>query len=214
MFNNLTISSYKVVFWDFDGVIKDSLHVKAEAFANLFPDVDDSIRQKIKSHHFNNGGLSRTEKIPLYASWAGINATPAIIEKYISDFGELVVNGVINSPWIPGVYEYIKSNHTAQDYFLISATPQKELQKIIESINLSNSFKRVFGSPSVKSNVIKMVVCELGLKLSDCLMIGDSKVDLCAAQENGINFLYRSEDKSSNSIEDYRGPRIANFLPI
>ena len=31
-----SLSDYKLVFWDFDGVIKDSVTVKTDAFSKLF----------------------------------------------------------------------------------------------------------------------------------------------------------------------------------
>ena len=36
-----TPEAYKLIFWDFDGVIKDSVPLKTEAFDQLFREYDD-----------------------------------------------------------------------------------------------------------------------------------------------------------------------------
>ena len=66
------LNSYKLLFWDFDGVIKESLEIKREAFANIFQGIDEKTKLKIKNHHDKNGGMSRYEKIPLYLIYQSI----------------------------------------------------------------------------------------------------------------------------------------------
>ena len=63
--------SAKAIFWDFDGVIKDSVSLKSDAFSELFSSSDKAVVNKINEHHELNGGVSRYEKIPLYLEWSG-----------------------------------------------------------------------------------------------------------------------------------------------
>ena len=46
------IQDSEVIFWDFDGVIKDSVSVKAEAFKILFSEYGREIVQKVVNHHY------------------------------------------------------------------------------------------------------------------------------------------------------------------
>ena len=62
----------KNMFWDFDGVIKETTQLKTEAFVGLFNDISPATRSKIQRHHNLNNGISRFDKIPLYLEWAGI----------------------------------------------------------------------------------------------------------------------------------------------
>ena len=64
------LNSYKYIFWDFDGVIKESVNIKNEAFKKLFADQSKSIIKRISYHHLANGGMSRFEKIPIYIDWS------------------------------------------------------------------------------------------------------------------------------------------------
>ena len=51
------------------------------------------------------------EKIPLYLSWAGVDVTDELVDKFCNLFSKSVVQSVIESPWVPGVYEYIRVHH-------------------------------------------------------------------------------------------------------
>ena len=55
----MEIKPCKLIFWDFDGVIKDSVEVKTHAFEYLFPDGDADFLRKVRMHHEANGGMSR-----------------------------------------------------------------------------------------------------------------------------------------------------------
>ena len=59
----IRIKNAKIIFWDFDGVIKDSVPVKGEAFRKLFIKYGSDISEKVVDHHYKNGGVSRYEKI-------------------------------------------------------------------------------------------------------------------------------------------------------
>ena len=64
------IKNSSVVFWDFDGVIKDSVDIKSIAFEKLFSIYGTKISKKVRAHHEKNAGVSRFDKIPLYMSWS------------------------------------------------------------------------------------------------------------------------------------------------
>ena len=105
------------------------------AFEKLFQPFGEKISKRVKIHHEHNGGLSRFEKIPLYLSWTDQKISKEIIEKLCKRFSSLVFNGVINSKWIPGVENLIKINPFNQIFTLVTATPQKEIEKILDKLN-------------------------------------------------------------------------------
>ena len=47
----------RLVFWDFDGVIKDSLEVKGKVFSQLFQMASPELISRIIAHHAANGGM-------------------------------------------------------------------------------------------------------------------------------------------------------------
>ena len=121
-----------VIFWDFDGVIKDSVKVKSIAYEQLFTPFGYDVVKQVREHHETNGGLSRFDKLPIYLGWAGCVSTPGLVEEYSNKFSILVKRKVIESNWVPGVLEFIRNKTNKQSYFIISATPQGEIEEIIK----------------------------------------------------------------------------------
>ena len=80
------VDQAEVIFWDFDGVIKDSVEVKSIAFEKLFSDYDQNLADRVREHHERNGGVSRFEKIPLYLSWSNEVVTRKKIQEFSNRF--------------------------------------------------------------------------------------------------------------------------------
>lgn len=195
-----------MIFWDFDGVIKDSVDVKIEAYENLFLPYGPEIARRIREHHEANGGVSRFDKIPLYLEWAGLAPTPEQIEKCCQQFSQAVVQAVIDSPWVPGVREYLLKHYMDQYFVLVTATPHKEIEKILASLKLSHCFKEIFGAPTKKEQAIKAVLERSKCPPDETIMIGDLESDLLAAQANSVPFLLRRTPLNSGLQATYQGP--------
>ena len=56
----------KVIIFDFDGVLVESVNIKTEAFAEIYRPYGKLIERKVVNHHLANGGVSRYEKFVLY----------------------------------------------------------------------------------------------------------------------------------------------------
>jgi len=201
------ISRYSNIFWDFDGVIKDSLGVKSRAFYELFRPFGEDIAVEIVQHHEKNGGVSRFEKIPIYLEWSGITPEKCSIQHYCDKFSELVVEAVINSNWVDGVYDFIKSNYCKHNFFLVSATPQEEIEFICEKLNLTDNFLSIHGSPYKKFDVVSQLLLDYECQPSQALFIGDAVSDMSAAQSNGIEFLLKKTVLNSDLQHSYNGPK-------
>jgi len=195
-----------LIFWDFDGVVKDSVDVKTEAYENLFLPYGVEIARHVRQHHEANGGVSRFDKIPLYLEWAGQSASTEQIEKCCQQFSQAVVQAVIDSPWVPGVHEYLEKHYMDQYFVLVTATPQDEIEKILGSLKLSHCFKEIFGAPTKKDLAIKEVLERLKCSPHEAVMVGDSESDLLAAQANSVPFLLRSTPLNARLQATYQGP--------
>ena len=189
--SSLEIKGFKVVFWDFDGVIKDSVGVKSDAFESIFLPFGRDVAAKVREHHEKNGGVSRHKKIPIYLAWANQNISSDNIDRYTQKFSSLVVQSVLESKWVPGIYDYIISNFQEQDFILVTATPFEEIVCILHELEIDHCFKRVYGSPTHKSDAINQSLLDFGISPKDALMIGDSESDLFASRQTGVNFLLR-----------------------
>lgn len=205
------LRSAKLVFWDFDGVIKESINVKTDAFVKLFESYGTEIAQKVRLHHEANGGMSRFKKFPIYLEMAGLEPSSQKIDQLCDAFAALVVKGVINADWVPGVENYIRANKYNQLFILVSATPQDELQSIIEALALADSFSKVFGAPVGKKDAVRKILSDLGIRPEETIFVGDATADWDAAKENNVQFLLRRHETNVKLFADYSGPCIYNF---
>lgn len=200
------LGSATLVFWDFDGVIKDSVDVKTNAFKNLFLQFGEDIVMRVKHHHESHGGVSRFDKIPLYLGWVGESASKARVDAFCQRFSDEVVQAVIDSPWVPGVREYLLQCCAEQYFVLVTATPKEEIEQILTALDLAHCFREVYGAPINKSDAIKSVLTGLRCAPEQSLMIGDAATDLRAAQVNGVPFLLRRTSINQSVQASHVGP--------
>ncbi len=206
------LNNYKLIFWDFDGVIKDSLEVKREAFANIFQGIDDQTKLRIKKHHDENGGMSRYEKIPLYLEFANKSKKDEDVQSYLNLFSRHVKSGVINSKWCDGVKEYLSQNYNDQYFILLTATPTVEIKEIVYELKIDMFFKEIYGSPIKKNEIVNNILKKLKFKNSEVALLGDSKNDYIAAKKNNINFYLKMNqynEKLQNEIECFKYSKIS-----
>jgi phosphoglycolate phosphatase-like HAD superfamily hydrolase len=196
----------KLVLWDFDGVIKESVAVKTQAFAALFGPFGSRVVAEVTRHHEANGGMSRFEKIPLYLELAGELPTEARVNEMCDRFATLVRDAVIAAPWVPGAERYLRSRPRGQTFALVSATPREELLTIIEALRLRECFHEIFGAPTSKEEAVRPALLETATAPAESVMIGDSSSDLEAARRNQVPFVLRRHESNGGVFEQYSGP--------
>jgi phosphoglycolate phosphatase-like HAD superfamily hydrolase len=201
-----------VLFWDFDGVIKESVDIKTRAYVALFEPFGAELAERVRAHHERNGGMSRLQKIPLYLDWAGVAPTQDEVERYCGSFAATVRERVISCAWVPGAREYLAHNHTRQRCVLISATPHEEMMSIIEALGMSGWFCEVHGAPKSKSAAVSGVLQRWACAAEQALLIGDSAADFEAARSAGVPFLLRRTPLNAELQGMYHGPQCEDFL--
>ena len=208
------IKKAKFVFLDFDGVIKDSVVVKSDVFENLFLHFNINIAKKVRSHHENNIGMSRFEKIPIYLKYADQKVSEELTKSYEKKFSNIVVQKVIDSQWVNGIQDYLKKNYKKQKFFLITSTPQKEIEEIIYKLNIFQYFEMVIGSPTNKDKALKILINDYDLNSKDAIMIGDSIIDYEAAVKNKVTFILRETSLNKELQSNLSCIKIKNFMEI
>lgn len=206
-------NNYKIIFWDFDGVIKESVEVKTKAFQELFRPFGEEVVERVTAHHTENGGMSRFKKIPVYLSYAGVTTSSTIVDQYCDRFGELVEDAVVAADWVLGVENIIKHKaNVNQHYILVTATPQDEIERILNRLSIVPCFSNIFGAPISKSDAIRQGLAFYKVNPSEAIMIGDSKADYEAAVNCGTDFLLRRTPENLVSMSGYVGKSITNFV--
>lgn len=177
-------------FFDFDGVVVDSVGVKTEAFRVLFEPYGDEILAQVLEHHRLNGGISRIDKIQYsHAHFVGTPLSENELEDWGRRYSKLVVDRVIAAPWIRGAEEFFIEMQGRCRIFVISGTPEDELKRVIEARKMSHYFNEILGSPIKKPDHIRALLAAYQLEPASCLFIGDALTDYHAARKTGLHFL-------------------------
>lgn len=203
-----------LVFWDFDGVVKESVDVKTRAFERLFAPFGPDVQARVRAHHEANGGMTRAEKIPLYLRFAGQPVSPERVTELCDAFGALVRDAVIDAPWVPGAERYLRDNPHGQRFVLVSATPQTEMDHIVDALDLRECFETVFGAPTSKADAIGTTLARAGLAASRTAMIGDASADLEAAAAHGVPFVLRVHESNGAISRRFAGDSVPDLSAL
>ena len=186
--------SAKIMFWDFDGVIKESTDIKTEAYACLFNDREVDFCEFVRTHHLNNVGLSRFEKITFYLNELGEEPYGPLFDEYASRFSQLVKERVIQCEWVNGVQTFINMCLPSVQMFILTATPLEEMRQILASLGIADTFTTVIGAPQTKDDGLASLISKYELDVTQSVYFGDSFADYQAAQKHGVPFLLRRHE--------------------
>ncbi|MCK5074627.1 MAG: HAD family hydrolase [Bacteriovoracaceae bacterium] len=192
----------QAIFFDFDGVILESVDIKGWAFGKLFQGYPEHVDQIVAFHHAN-GGMSRFDKFRHI--YKNILQKPLLNEEFkrlCEDFSNLVYHRVLKCDFVPGAMEFLRKYSNKIHLFIISGTPQDEMMKIVNTKGLEKYFRGVFGSPTPKGVWAKRVVNEFHLDSASVVFVGDAMSDYYAAKVNSLFFVARVKDSENDIFED------------
>jgi len=177
-------------FFDFDGVLLDSVGVKTEAFVDLFEPYGADVLEQLLEHHRQHGGISRVDKIEYaHANFIGKPLTADELSEWGTRYSEMVIGKVIRVPWVAGSQEFVEEMHETCQLFVISGTPQPELRQVMAARGMDHYFTEILGSPTRKPEHIRYLLEKYQLDPANCVFIGDALTDYHAARETGLHFV-------------------------
>ncbi|HUK92631.1 MAG TPA: HAD hydrolase-like protein [Methanomicrobiales archaeon] len=180
-----------VVILDFDGVVLESVGIKTRAFRELFSFRPDHV-DEIVDYHSRNTGVSRFDKFRyIYREILKEPLSDELFDRLSEQYAGLVVEGVVASPFVPGGREFLERYSKEIPLFVVSASPQVELESIIARRELSPHFRKVYGAPTRKEQAIREIMAITGSGPEQTLFVGDALNDLKAAAASGVRFVGR-----------------------
>jgi beta-phosphoglucomutase-like phosphatase (HAD superfamily) len=176
-------------FFDFDGVLADSVNVKTVAFSQLFVEYGPEIQAKVAAHHLANGGMNRFDKFRFYSrEFLGRELDDAGLDALCRRFAALVMDEVVQAPEIPGAMAFLRRCQGIP-CFVVSATPQEEIREICRRRGLAGFFRDILGAPESKAAHVRGLLAAHGFDPAHCAFFGDAGSDLAAAKANGVSFI-------------------------
>ena len=178
-----------LVVFDCDGVILDSVDVKARAFGKIVEEYGSEAVTRMVEYHLAHGGVNRFRKFEwFYNVVLGRRISEDELQALSLEFRELVFEGVMHSPLVPGIMETLELLHGRLPMYVASGTPHEELLNVLDARNLTRFFEAVYGTPPGKSKLLRRIIEQEGVSPEEALMVGDSLTDLDAAQACGTRF--------------------------
>jgi phosphoglycolate phosphatase-like HAD superfamily hydrolase len=180
------------VLFDFDGTLVESLVVKVEAFRKLYAPFGKAVEERAVAHYRARTGVSRLDRIRhCHRELLGETPSAEVVQQISDRFGELVEDRVVASAWVAGAEAFLTRYCGVLPLFVVSATPQAELDRILARRRMDHYFADVFGSPPDKTTILHEIVATHWLAPETVVMVGDGRADHDAAAANGVRFVGR-----------------------
>lgn len=206
---------FKNIFFDFDGVIAESVSCKTDAFKDLYLPYGNDIADKVVDHHLHHGGMSRYEKFKIYhKEFLGRPISDDTVQELANEFSALVLDKVIQSDEVKGFTDFVTKHQHHLDFWIITGTPTPEIEKIVNARNLGEYFIGLHGSPEKKEHWTEHLVQEHGLSRDNTLFLGDATTDYNAAIYSNLHFALREHDENISIFKDYEGMRFRDFVEL
>lgn len=185
------------VVFDFDGVLVESLDVKAQGFYSLFSCHGEDVASAAASHHLKNPGTPRAEKIKfIHREFLRRELSVQENLELCSRLGTIFEEEVANSAWVSGALEYIQQPNESVSLHIASASPIDELVRIIRRRRALDYFQSLHGYPESKESALKRIIDLGGYEAGRVIMIGDALADYNAAKTMGTLFIGRVPRRS------------------
>jgi len=205
-----------VIILDLDGVILESVSVKTEAFRSLFSFSPEHV-DEIVQFHLDNGGMSRFDKFRhIYTTILNEDLPQEKFDALSCRFSELVEAAVANAPFVDGAPEFLEYASGRFPLYIVSATPEDELKRIVRQRGIIRFFREICGSPTKKKDHIECIVRNTSLDRRNVLFVGDATNDWEAARQCGIRFVGRNRPGDPDRFENLQGieKKIANLRDL
>ena len=135
------VAGTRAVFFDFDGVILESAAIKTRAFHDLFADRGEHL-PRILEHHRENLGVSRFEKFDwIYRELFDEPLTEELSRELGERYSRLALEQTLSCPLVAGALETLGLLRGRSLCFVVSATPQDELELVVRCALATTTFR-------------------------------------------------------------------------
>ncbi len=193
------VQKKKFLVFDFDGVILDSVELKARAFGELYSRFGDDVSEKVVAYNKINGGISRYEKFRIFhREFLNQSITARQISDLDRKLSNILFKAVIKVKEIKGISYFLENmNNRGKRCIINSATPETELLTILETRNLARYFELALGSPSTKAENFAKMQGFFNFNFEEIMFFGDTSADAEAASSVGVDFVGVGDELSN-----------------
>jgi len=187
----------KTIFWDFDGVIFDSLKIKGDGFVELFKNYNKADVKAIEKYHYTNGGVSRFDKIKyFYNQILNEDVSKDKVIKLAKIFSVIIENKLFQKAnLIKDSVLFIEKNYMDYNFHIVSGAEHNELNDLCKHFEIDKYFRSINGSPTKKDILVQKLFTNYHYNKYEVALIGDAMTDYCVAKKNEIKFYGYNNNK-------------------
>ena len=195
----------KNIFWDFDGVIMDSMPVRNKGFELVLKEFPKEQVELLMQFHLKNGGLSRYVKFRhFFEEIRGEEVTEKAIKEWAQKFSGIMREELVQPALIiKDSLNFIKENYGKFNMHIVSGSDGEELNYLCQELGIKSFFKSIHGSPVPKKQLVENLLRDYMYDIEQTVLVGDSINDFEAAQYNNIDFIGYNNDNLKKLNTDY-----------
>ena len=184
------IRNKEVIFWDFDGVLMDSMSVRDKGFEVVLRDYPPEQVSRLMDFHHRNGGLSRYVKFRyFFEDIRNESVSEEEVNEWAAKFSAIMKASLLDKELlIKESNRFVRDNHQRFRMHIVSGSDGKELNYLCSELGIAKWFSSIHGSPTPKTEWVGKLIAQEGYDPSKCILIGDSNNDYQAAMDNRIEF--------------------------
>jgi len=185
------------VVFDCDGVLLETISAKLQAYVDWILEEHTSLQPTFSEHNRRSFGQSRWVQIRyFYEELVKMESVSDVfIESEVQRFTEICEPLCEAAEWAEGARDFVLAcNEAGSRTFVLSGTPQEELEGMLQQRDAMELFDGVMGFPITKEEGLERVVQEHGFRPERILFVGDAQRDAEAAQAVGTHFVYRPSE--------------------
>ena len=193
----------KAVIFDFDGVILESASIKTDAFAAVVENYPDKQAKEFVQYHMSHMGISRHVKFQYFIE--KILNEPYSVEKeqaLANRFSDIVFEKVMHCDFVPGAKEFLEKYYQEYDFYVATGTPEEEIMQIVEGRGLEKYFKKVYGTPLKKEDIIDIILEKNNYLPNEVIFVGDAATDMNAANAKEVCFVGRNTPENQEVFQN------------
>ncbi|MGJ8637781.1 MAG: HAD family hydrolase [Opitutaceae bacterium] len=187
-----SVKPIDLIVFDCDGVLLDSMPAKIESFKQWVPEAHADKRDAFMEIVMAGFGKARTYHIRnFYETILNQPMTDAFLESEVARFTDICEPLCASAPWRGGSKEFVQACIEAGiPRYVLSGTPQKPLEDMLESTGGTPLFDVIIGSPPGKPESLTRILAEVGVTADRTVFVGDANADQEAALHVGAHFVY------------------------
>jgi phosphoglycolate phosphatase len=192
-----------IIVFDYDGTLVQSNAIKRDAFSAIFPGHEAVVGDVLTRNPFGTRWeIIRNTLVAMDARRAEEEGALAReVETLADQYDRIATEGAATCPERAGVSEGLQWLVERVPLYLLSATPQGSLERIVERRGWTSCFRLIRGVPATeKADALRAFANAERVHASHILMVGDSEVDRSAALSAGTAYFHMEEGMNMQDL--------------